>query len=139
MQNNTLGAKEKPFLWFYDGEKISVKRKIKNNIELKNDFFNNELDILMSYIKKNGRVSLANNVTKIQDGTEKDGIGNFIYTNISNNMSKAQAASQLVSIFYNTKVLCFNGRKTNMEFWIDNINWRERVLSYIKQCNLVSK
>lgn len=143
MQNNTLGAKEKSFLWFYDGEKIIIKRKIKNNTELENYFFNNEIDLLMLYVKQNERVKLANNVTKIQEGTEKDGIGNFIYNNISKNiskaqaLSKAQAASQLVSIFYNTKVLFFNQRKINMEFWIDNIDWRERILSYINQSDLI--
>jgi hypothetical protein len=138
IQNNTLGAKEKSFLWFYDGEKITIKRKIKNNIELINDFSNNEINILMSYIKQSGRVALANNVTKVQDGTEKDGIGKFIYTNINKDISAAQAASQLVSIFYNANVVCFNGRKRNMEFWIDNINWKERILNYTNQSNLVS-
>lgn len=138
IKNNTLSA-EKPFLWFYDGERIIIKRKFKNNPEFINIFSNDEIEKLILYIKQNSRVALANSVTKVQDGTEKDGIGKFIYNNINKDSSKQQAASQLVTIFYNADILLYNNKKKNMEFWINNINWKERILSYIDQYDLVNK
>ncbi|MBU3144608.1 hypothetical protein [Clostridium sp. CF012] len=135
LQGNTLGGKEKYFWWLYDGEKITIKRKIKNNPDCITQLSNNQVDMLMLYIKQSGRTPLANSMTKIEDGTEKDGIGKYIYNDIIKDKRVAQSASQLVSIFHRINVLHYNGKKRNMEFWINNMNWKEIILSFMKQLN----
>ena len=62
----------------------------------------------------------------------KDGIGSYIYNNIEENTSLVQTASQLVSILYNADVLYYNNKKKGMEFWINNPNWKDQILKYIK-------
>ena len=133
LQDHTLGGKEKSFWWLYDGEKIMIKREIKNSPAWITHFSNNQVDKLISYVKQRGRVPLANSMTKIEDGTEQDGIGNYIYNNIIEDKRVAQSASQLVSIFHRINVLHFNGKKRNMEFWINNMNWKESIVSFIKK------
>jgi hypothetical protein len=134
MKANTLSG-EKPFHWSYDGENIVVRKNVRNNDvwnEMEICYTNSEIVMLISYIKQKRRVALANSVSKLQDGTEKEGIGNYIYNNIEKNISKAQSASQLVAILHDVNVLGFNGAKRNMEFWVNDIHWRERILGYMK-------
>lgn len=130
LEGNTLGGKEKLFWWNYDGEKITIKKKKKDKSDCIIDFFNCEIDMLIEYIKQSERVPLANNIQKLQDGTEKDGIGKYIYNNIIKNNDKAQSASQFVSIFLQINILGYNGKKSNMEFWVINMDWKERILEF---------
>lgn len=86
----TLGGRAKEFEWNYDGQKIIINRKfgrLDNNI--RSEFTNNEIYLILSYIKNNGKVNLANSVSKLQDGTEKDGIGKFIYMKIKSDTTLA--------------------------------------------------
>jgi len=133
MQNNTLGGKEKSFLWSYDGERIVIRKKI-NGVRKESEisYLNNELEKIMLYIKQGERISLANNVAKLKNGTEKEGIGHYIYNYLERKIDKAQSASQLVAIMVKANVLGYNEAKKNMEFWINDMNWRERMLNYVK-------
>lgn len=131
VKNYTLSAGN-PFLWSYDGNEIFVLKEDKNGTEYTFTFNNDEIDGLMEYINKRERVPLGNSVSKVIDGTEKDGIGTYIYSNIAKNTSIVQTASQLVSILYNTNVLYYNNQKKSMEFWINNRNWKEQLLKYMK-------
>ncbi|WP_343766563.1 hypothetical protein [Clostridium malenominatum] len=126
-------AEEKTFLWSYDGQKIVVLKEFKSGKEYKYVFSNSEINKILSYIEKSGKVSLANSVSKLQDGTEKEGIGKYIYDNINKDSGVAQTASQLVAIFYNANVLYYNNKKKGMEFWINNINWQERILNFMHE------
>lgn len=131
LQSNTLG-RGKRFWWFYDGEKITIEKEIKNMPNWIINFTNDEIDMLIAYINQSGRVSLSNSMTKLEYGTEKDGIGKYIYNNIKKDKRVAQSASQLVSIFHNINVLHSNGKKNNMEFWINNMNWKELIMDKFK-------
>jgi hypothetical protein len=125
----TLGGKAKEFEWKYDGEKIIISRefgKLHNNIQT--EFTNNEISLILSYIKYKGKAYLSNSVSKLQDGTEKDGIGKFIYENIKSDTTFAQTASQLVSIFVKANILEYNGKKRNMEFWLVDEEWEKALL-----------
>lgn len=128
----TLGGKAKEFEWNYDGEKIVIGRKFVNlNNNIQSEFTNNEVSLILSYIKNKGKVDLANSVSKLKDGTEKDGIGKFIYENIKSDTTLAQAASQLVSILINVNVLGYNEKKRNMEFWLIDDKWENALLKYL--------
>lgn len=73
---------------------------------------------------------LANSVSKVKDGIEKDGIGTYIYNNIKQDPSLVQTSSQLVAILYNANVLYYNDKKNGMEFWINKIDWKENLLAF---------
>lgn len=123
----TLSPKGKEFKWRYsksDGLVITRTFKSGNN---KTEFSNEDIDKIINYIKEKGIVPLANNVEKLSNGTEKEGIGSFIYQNISSDTTNAQAASQLASILYNTGVLGYNGAARGMEFWILEENWKGKL------------
>lgn len=130
INSETLG-KKKPFLWFYDGEKIIIERKFKNNPRYQNIFLNSEIDKIIEYISKNDEVPLANNVEKVVNGEEKEGIGKYIYDNISKDTSAQQCSSQLVAIFYDTNIILYNNKKRNIQFRINNKNWKETLINYI--------
>lgn len=126
----TLG-KGNEFLWYYDGEKLTIEREFKNKEE-KTEFFNDEIDMIVQYIKNNGEVDLSNSVSKVEDGSEKPGIGKFIYESIRRDITFQQSSSQLVSIMYNIGVLDYNNKKRNMKFWIKDSNWKEKINSFCK-------
>lgn len=123
----TLSSKQKEFKWRYsryDG--LTITRPFKNGIH-KTQFTDTDIEKIINYIQENGKVTLSNNVKKLADGTEKDGIGSFIFQNISRNTTDAQTASHLASILYNVGVLGYNGALRGMEFWILEENWKEKL------------
>lgn len=132
IENYTL-SKGNVFLWTYDGKEIFILKEDKNKMEHTFTFSNYEIDGLIEYIKGKSRVPLGNSVSGVSDGTEKDGIGTYIYNNIDKNTSLVQTASQLVSILYNTDVLYYNNKKKGMEFWINKSNWKEQLLKTIRK------
>ena len=79
-------AKGNEFLWYYDEQKLTIEREFKNKEE-KSEFYNDEIDMIVQYIKSNGKVDLSNSVSKVKDGNEKRGIGKFIYDNIRRNIT----------------------------------------------------
>lgn len=123
----TLSPKQKEFKWRYSkSDGIVITRTFKSGTN-KTEFSNEDIDKIINFIKEKGIVPLANNVEKLANGTEKEGIGSFIYQNISSDMANAQAASQLVSILYNVGVLGYNGAARGMEFWALEENWKEKL------------
>lgn len=79
LMNGYTLARGKPFSWSYDGEEIFISKKDKNMVEHTFIFTNTEIDGLIAYIKEKDVVPLANSVSKVPDGTEKDGIGKYIF------------------------------------------------------------
>jgi hypothetical protein len=123
-QLDTLGGKEKLFEWEYIEHKgIVIKKKVsKKYIEI--IFTDEDINKVLEFINNNGDVDLANSVTKMRDGTEKNGIGSFIYENLYRNETIAQASSQLVAILFKKGILGYNGKKRGMRFWLIDENWR---------------
>lgn len=128
----TLG-KGYEFLWYYDGEKLTIERDFDNKKEKEiSQFYNDEIDMIVHYIKINREVGLSNSVSKVKDGSEKPGIGKFIYENIRRDTTFQQSSSQLVSIMYYIGVLDYNNKKRNMKFGIKDSNWKEKINSFCK-------
>ncbi len=118
--NRTLSSKSKSFKWtFNEKNGLKIYRQFSNKERI--DIFSiNELEQIIQFTIKNGKVPLANSVDKIHQGTEKNGIGSFIYKHIKKDTIKAQAASQLAAILVYTGIFEYNGTTKNMEFWIKN-------------------
>lgn len=124
----TLGAKNKEFEWTYStSDGITIFRDFKNGSN-KVVFTNDDIEKMLKYIEFKKEVELANSVTKLLYGTEKDGIGKFIYENIDKNTTTAQAASQLVAIFYKAGILGYNQKPRGMKFWLECNEWEKQLL-----------
>lgn len=120
----TLG-KGKPFLWDYNSQNgIKIIRYFKN-IERIDVFSINNINAIVDYVVTTGRVRLSNNVEKLKDGSELDGLGKFVFDNIKKDTSQAQSMSQFAAIMVKMGVFEYNGTKKAMEFWVVNENWRD--------------
>lgn len=118
--NRTLSTKSKPFKWTFNWiNGLTIYRQFSNKDRI-DVFSTNELEQIIQFTFRNGKVPLANNVDKIYQGTEKKGLGSFIYYHFDKDIIKAQAASQLAAILVHTGIYEYNGATINMEFWINN-------------------
>lgn len=126
-KGTTLGAKQKTFAWIYDEEKITIKRTVGNGLVLVNEFTDLEIDKIIEFIKVMGETSLANSVSKMKDGTEKDGLGKFIFEELKRDISSAQASSQLIAIFYDAGIIYTNEKVKGIKFWIKDEDWKEQL------------
>lgn len=119
----TLGAKAKIFEWEYDIEKgITIHRKFKNKYIITN-FSNVDLNQLKKYLSNKEVTCLGNNVIKLKQGLEKEGLGKFVYENLHKSIRDAQAVSQLAAIFDHVGIFNSNGKKINIEFSINTLDW----------------
>jgi hypothetical protein len=80
-RRDTLGIKQKAFSWRIDGRRnIFIKRKFRKNRFSRIDKINcSHLEKLCGFMQDMEWKDLANDATKLYLGTEKEGIGKFIY------------------------------------------------------------
>lgn len=74
---------------------------------------------------------LANNAEKLYTGTEKDGIGKFLYR-LRQEVPYAQLSSQLAAIFYHSEVWVWNEQKRGMKFILLSGDWQEKTTQYYR-------
>ncbi|MCK4798381.1 MAG: hypothetical protein KAT05_13455 [Spirochaetes bacterium] len=131
--DTTLG-KSKDFLWKIDNEyNIHISRVFIFENEDKNIFGKvsyEELNEINDEMNDGKWKDLANNVGKMYYGTEKAGIGNFMFNNLNNNTTFAQLSSHLGAIFYNSNVWAWNGKRRGIQFKRISDNWQELVENY---------
>ena len=120
----TLG-KGNPFHWEYSAQNgIKIIRNFKNIERI--DFFSiSNIEAIVNYVIMTGKVRLSNNVERLKDGSELDGLGKYVFDNIEKDTSHAQSMSQFAAIMVHMGVFKYNGAKKAMEFWVINKNWRE--------------
>ena len=113
----------KAFWWRYDGLELKISRIFRSAIkEYVVCFSNDDLVKISNYFKGNVCFGLANNVTKLNNNEEKDGVGRFLYSDYGlgwKNTTKSQSASHLAVIFIRSG------------FW-SSIGKRPVKLSYVK-------
>lgn len=129
----TLGGKAKPFLWRLNEDmSLTIMREF-NNIPNELTISEDEICRLQAYLGSN-KVALANNVAKLGAGTEKEGIGSFLYDDLQwKNTAKAQLASQIAAIFTYSEIWGYNKTK-NMEFWNKSKDWRNNLNQFKEHC-----
>ncbi len=132
-KNKTLGSKEKDFLWKlnYDNS-VTIIKEFNANDNSGKEYCIQEKEIkqLQQFIF-NRKLPLANNVEELNNGTEEEGFGTFLYDDLNwKNATKAQLSSQLASIFIHSDVWEYNGKKRGMIFWLKNENWAEKLQIY---------
>ena len=127
-------ARGNSFWWKIDnGNNITIKRIFKNK-NSKNGVRGetktikaHELDLLNEYMADGYPKSLAHNVEKLANGTEKSGIGMFLYNELGWSTKDAQLASHLGVIFYNAGVWGYNGENKGIQHNRISDDWRELV------------
>jgi hypothetical protein len=135
----TLGGKAKSFWWaIEDNCLIKLCRKFNQRTgKLSNTkvIDPKEINALLEYLGKFELFSLANDVQKLKNGTEReDGIGFFLHNKLQWSTTDSQLASQLGSIFFNAVVWDSNGLQRNIKFnFIDVENWGELIHSHYKE------
>ncbi len=125
-------AKDKPFYWkIDDAGNIYIKRKFKHAKDyLEQKLSNQELNKLDEFMSDREWKSLANSVSKLGTGTEKSGVGWFLYHQLGMDGTAAQLSSQLGTIFTNSGAWLYNGKKKNIEFKKNTENWFQKVNDY---------
>jgi hypothetical protein len=125
----TLGGKAKPFWWKIDKDyKLSIARKFKNEIHWRiNELEISDIENIQKYMEPEKLIHLANSVEKLKNGTEKEGLGKFIYHQLRpGNETFAQLASHLVALFYQAEIWEWNEKQRNMQCArIPDADWQQ--------------
>jgi hypothetical protein len=132
-RSRTLGAKNKVFSWRIDNRgNLFIKRKFRKNRFPRIDKIScSHLDRLCEFTQDKEWKNLANDAAKLCMGTEKDGIGRFLYK-LRSEVSYAQLSSQLGAIFYQSGVWEWNKQKRGMKFLLVSENWQEKTTEYYR-------
>ena len=141
LYETTLGGKSKTFWWKIDERSnIHIKRifDLENeNKEVKKIATAHELDQLDDYMKDGSWKYIANNVEKLAHGTEKAGIGVFLYDHLNWSGTDAQLSGHLGVILYKTGVWDYNGKKRGIQHKRISDNWREMVRKYYEDKDFI--
>jgi hypothetical protein len=135
----TLGGKAKSFWWKINADSsISISRKFntKNGeMMIKDNITKEELQKIHEYMKSDW-ICLANNVQKLKNGTEKEGLGKFVFSKLGWSTTKAQLSSHIGAIFSDSGVWHYNGKKVGIKFKRGIIKWNEGIKAlYVKYIN----
>ncbi|BCZ45838.1 hypothetical protein psyc5s11_19050 [Clostridium gelidum] len=136
--STTFGGKAKSFWWRVDEKlNIVVKRKFKGFKDITSIVISKaDLEKIDNFMEGKEWVDLANNIEKINNGSEKDGLGKYLFQSLGWKVGDAQLASHLGVIFTLSGVWSFNGRKRGIKFKKNNDKWQESVKEYyINQVN----
>ncbi|WP_321429134.1 hypothetical protein [uncultured Methanolobus sp.] len=128
---------QKPFYWKVDGEhNIFIRRKFKHWKPEKVSA--DVLYRLNDYMANGSWKYLANNVQKLGNGTEIEGLGSFLYR-INPDTSFAQLSSHLGAIFTNADVWECNKSERKMKFRLSDNKWEDKINQYysIGSCHLL--
>jgi hypothetical protein len=130
-RSHTLGIKQKAFSWRIDGRgNIFIKRKFRRGRFPRIDKIScSHLEKLYRFMEDLEWKDLANDAAKMYMGTEKDGVGKFMYK-LRPEVTYAQLSSQLAAIFYHAEVWKWNERKRGMKFLLLSGDWQEKTMQY---------
>ncbi|NYT19536.1 MAG: glycosyltransferase family 1 protein, partial [Methanosarcinales archaeon] len=126
------------FWWKIDSDlNLSISREFSSsNSDLKVDklIMKDELRKLDVYMADDQWKGLSNNVEKLKNGTEKEGIGRFLYNDLNWTNAEAQLSSHIGSIFHQAGVWEFNGKKRGIQFRKITDDWHKLMKSYYVEC-----
>ncbi|MEZ0538081.1 hypothetical protein [Fibrella arboris] len=132
-KDNTLGGKAKEFYWKMDDtNSLHISRLFKNKEDLRQhdvEFSAPQLDLIMAYVEEAEIVRLGNSVSKLTDGSEKEGLGRFILESLNLPLTTAQASSQIATLFVQAAIWQLE-RKGGMQFKANKVSWKELLRNY---------
>lgn len=118
---------DKLFYWKYDHyEGILIKSQKSSREWNLSKYSVLQIEKTLNYIFINEIVEINNNIRKISDGFEKDGIGTFFYESFPD---KGQVSNLifLIEILIDLDILNSNKDKNNLKVWLKNIDWKSRI------------
>lgn len=135
LHSTTLGGKAKSFWWKLDkSSTLHIKRNFNDS---KNEIIKiisqEELEKINNFMITGEWIDLANNVEKLNMGTEKSGIGKFLYESLSWSVTDAQLASQLGVVFLLAGCWIHNGMKRGIKFQKINSAYIENIRYYYEK------
>lgn len=132
-RSHTLGTKQKAFSWRMDSRgNIFIKRKFRRGRFPRIDKIScSHLDRLCEFMQDMKWKDLANDASKLYMGTEKDGIGKFLYR-LRPEVPYAQLSSHLGAIFYISEVWEWNEQKRGMKFLLLPGDWQKKTMQYYR-------
>ena len=133
IQATTCGSKAKPFSWSINGEQVLIVRDFKHMPHVQISIALHVLDALNRYTCAKGGIHLSNNVEKLYNGTESDGIGPFLMQHAGLNSSQAQVASQVAALLCQAGIWHTNGKKRSIEFFSNTEDCIPALISYYKK------
>ena len=139
VNENTLGGKAKNFRWKLDEagdllieRKFSLKSSPEPTVNY-TKFSKEEIEAIINYVAKNEWTNLGNSVSKLGDGSEKEGLGKFMFEVLGCDITKCQASSQLSPILINAGIWEYNGKKRNIRFRSNNNEWEKLLQAYYER------
>lgn len=129
---DTTLAHGKSFEWLIDANgSLEIRRVFANEQVHVNTFSEEQLDQLNAFVIERGWTPLANNVQKLHEGTEQEGLGWFIWERLgTRDGTTAQTSSQVSSIFVKAGVWEDNGMQRGIAFRSRDANWRDSIQVY---------
>ena len=97
---------------------------------LKKTIRDTEIDKINIFMEDNKWKDLANNVEKLHNGTEKDGIGKFLFEDLNWSTTDCQLAGHLGVILTEAEAWQYNKKQRGIKFKKINFNWRDKVKDY---------
>ena len=109
--STTLG-RAKPFWWHIDADcNLTIGRRFKNQKKLNHKkIIRDTINDLLQYLPNDSWFSLAHNVQKLARGSEKNGIGLFLYRESNFSETEAQLASHIATLFHRSNLWDYNGK-----------------------------
>ena len=141
LQDQTLGGKAKDFWWRVEANGDITIRRVFETRGLAEDVrvrttTHAELGRLLAAMADGEWWPLANNVEKLTNGTEQDGLGKFLYEQLDWTATDAQLAGHLGVILTGAGVWEWNQRKRGMMFRLTDTDVA-RVKAYFERRSAV--
>lgn len=92
-----------------------------------------ELEKINNFMNAREWFDLANSVDKLAKGTEKEGLGKFLYNYLAWDASGAQLAGHIGVIFTLSDIWEFNNQKRGMKFRKKSANWEKQLKTYYEE------
>lgn len=135
LSHKTLGIKSRSFLWQVDDSlALHISSEYKNScVRTVSIISADELDHLDRFMQGIVWADLANDSEKLGNGSEKGGIGRFLYMRLGWDGVDVQIAGPLSAVFVSSGVWEYNGLRKEMKFRRAGGNWRSQVGAYYQQ------
>ena len=135
--HTTTLRKKKAFSWrINDTCDIRVRRFFKNEGKLRETTIpHGVIDGLLRYLSAQAWFPLANNVVKLKNDTEVDGIGRYLYKREGFSLTEAQLASHIAALFCRANLWDINKERKSMSFRsiIKETEWRRPLKEHYRR------
>jgi len=129
-------GRQKDFWWrFNDNNSLEIIRNFdftNKNIITEKEIFGHEIEKIEAFMGDREWKDLANNVEKLNNGKEKNGIGRFLFDELGWSTTDCQLAGHLGVIFVLSGLWQYNGEIRGIKFRKIEDGWKNKITNYYK-------